>query len=120
MKMKEGIVMMWERKAQSTVEYAVLAAVVVGALLAMQIYVKRGVSGKLREATDRIGEQFTPETATYEVKKGYSGKRSETTTAAGAITSAIDASKAASERDTICPPCIFHPMPACSKNLVTC
>ena len=51
---------MWNRRAQSTVEYAVLAAVVVGALLAMQIYIKRGAMGKMKSATDSIGEQFTP------------------------------------------------------------
>ena len=43
---------------QSTLEYAVIIAVVVGALLAIQIYLKRGVQGKLRESTDQIGQQF--------------------------------------------------------------
>lgn len=47
-----------KNKAQSTLEYAVIIAVVVGALLSMQIYMKRGVQGKLRESTDQIGEQF--------------------------------------------------------------
>lgn len=46
------------RKGQSTLEYAVVIVVVVAALLAMQIYMKRGVQGKLRESTDSIGEQF--------------------------------------------------------------
>ena len=50
---------MWKnRKAQSTVEYAVLIAVVAGALLAMQIYMKRGAMGKLRSSTDQIGDQL--------------------------------------------------------------
>ena len=44
--------------AQSTLEYAVIIAVVVAALLALQIYLKRGVQGKLRQSTDNIGEQF--------------------------------------------------------------
>ena len=48
------------RQGQSTVEYAVLVAVVVGALIAMQIYMKRGVQDKLRSATDDIGGQFSP------------------------------------------------------------
>jgi len=47
------------RRAQSTLEYAVVVAVVVGALLAMQYYMKRGVQGKLRESTDSIGEQYS-------------------------------------------------------------
>jgi hypothetical protein len=48
-------------KGQSTLEYAMIIAVVVGALLAMQIYMKRGVQGKLRESTDEIGTQFDAE-----------------------------------------------------------
>ena len=48
------------RAGQSTLEYAVLIAVVVSALIAMQIYMKRGVQGKLRDATDQVGEQFRP------------------------------------------------------------
>lgn len=47
-------------KAQTTVEYAVLIACVVAALLAMQIYMKRGIQGKLRAAGDEIGEQYAP------------------------------------------------------------
>jgi len=82
--------MVWNRRAQSTVEYAVLAAVVVGALLVMQIYMKRGFSGKLKEATDRVGEQFTPQTATYSIQKGFTGARSETTAAVGTIATTID------------------------------
>lgn len=45
-------------KGQSTLEYAVIIVVVSAALLAMQIYMKRGVQGKMRESTDSIGEQF--------------------------------------------------------------
>jgi len=47
------------QRGQSTLEYAVLASVVVAALLFMQIYVKRGAMGKLRSATDRIMELST-------------------------------------------------------------
>jgi len=48
------------RKAQSTLEYALIISVVVGALLAMQVYVKRGVQGRLKSATDDIGDQYSP------------------------------------------------------------
>lgn len=48
------------RGGQSTLEYAVVIAVVVAAAVAMQIYMKRGVQGKLRAATDDIGGQFSP------------------------------------------------------------
>ena len=48
------------RRAQSTVEYAVLGAVVVAALVGMQIYMKRGISGRLRASADAIGEPYSP------------------------------------------------------------
>ena len=48
-------------KGQSTLEYAMIIAIVVGGLIAMQIYMKRGVQGKLRESTDSIGDQFEAE-----------------------------------------------------------
>jgi len=53
-----------QRKAQSTLEYAMVIACVVGALIAMQIYIKRGIQGKLRDAADEIGEQYSAKTTT--------------------------------------------------------
>ena len=47
-------------KGQSTLEYAVLIIIVIGALLSIQIYIKRGVQGRLKSATDDIGEQYSP------------------------------------------------------------
>ncbi len=51
---------MQKRRGQSTLEYALIIAVVVSALLLMQHYVKRGVAGKLRSSSDDIGDQFDP------------------------------------------------------------
>lgn len=48
-----------KRKAQSTLEYAVLIIIVIGALLTIQTYIKRGVSGRLRQASDDIGDQYS-------------------------------------------------------------
>lgn len=45
---------------QSTLEYAVLIVVIIAALVAMQVYLKRGVQGRMRESADQIGEQFSP------------------------------------------------------------
>lgn len=49
-----------KRKAQSTLEYAVIIGVVVGALIMMQVYVKRGLQGRMKQASDDIGDQFSP------------------------------------------------------------
>ncbi|MDP3723319.1 MAG: hypothetical protein Q8R91_07475 [Candidatus Omnitrophota bacterium] len=51
---------MRRRRGQSTLEYAVVIGVVAAALVVMQIYMKGGIQGKLREATDDVGEQFSP------------------------------------------------------------
>jgi len=52
--------MLIKRRAQSTLEYALIVAVVVGALIAMQVYVKRGLQGRLKSAADDMGEQYSP------------------------------------------------------------
>lgn len=51
---------MFNRKGQSTVEYALVIAVVVAGLLLMQHYVKRGYAGRLKSAADEMGEQYDP------------------------------------------------------------
>lgn len=44
------------RKGQNTAEYAVLIAVVIGAIVAMQLYVKRGLQAKVKDVTDNVGQ----------------------------------------------------------------
>ena len=51
---------MLNRRGQSTLEYAIIIAVIVGGLLVMQHYIKRGYQGKLKSASDDMGEQFDP------------------------------------------------------------
>jgi len=51
---------MLNRKGQSTLEYAIVVAIIVAGLLAMQFYIKRGWEGKLKAASDNMGEQFDP------------------------------------------------------------
>jgi len=54
--MRKGL----SKRGQSTLEYAVLIVVIIAALVAMQVYLKRGVQGRMRESADQIGEQFSP------------------------------------------------------------
>ena len=51
-------------RAQSTVEYAALIAIVAGALITMQGYMKRGLQGKYKESTDSIGASYNPKATT--------------------------------------------------------
>lgn len=44
------------RKGQSTAEYAILIGVVIGALVAMQVYVRRSLQAKAKYVVDLPGE----------------------------------------------------------------
>lgn len=47
------------QKGQSTLEYAVLIVVIIGALLSIQVYVKRGIQGRMKDSADQIGDQYS-------------------------------------------------------------
>ena len=47
------------RRGQSMAEYAIVLTVVITAIVAMQIYVKRGLQGKVRDVTDNLGVGLT-------------------------------------------------------------
>jgi len=53
------------KKGQSTLEYAILIVIIIGALLSIQVYIKRGIQGRMRSATDDIGDQFSPGNTNY-------------------------------------------------------
>ncbi|MFA5356895.1 MAG: hypothetical protein WC301_05795 [Candidatus Omnitrophota bacterium] len=69
---------MFNRKGQSTLEYALIIAVVVAGLLLMQHYVKRGYSGRLRSAADDMGEQYDPTTYSSSITQTQSTSFKET------------------------------------------
>ena len=43
---------LFRNKAQSTAEYAILIGLVVGVLVVMQTYLKRGIQGRVKDAAD--------------------------------------------------------------------
>ncbi len=53
---------LFNRKGQSTLEYAVLIAGVVGAVLIFAPYLQRVAQGRFKESSDRIGYRFGGET----------------------------------------------------------
>ena len=61
---------MWRitKKGQSTAEYAIVIGLVIAAIVAMQIYVKRGLQGKVKDAVDYkdSSDTVTGTTAQYE------------------------------------------------------
>ncbi|MFA6349799.1 MAG: hypothetical protein WCY12_02580 [Candidatus Omnitrophota bacterium] len=75
-----------KKRGQSTLEYAIIIAVVVGALLAIQVYVKRGVQGRFKQAADDIGEQFSAGKGTYNTTaKSYTASNEMTTASQVAV-----------------------------------
>lgn len=48
------------KKGQSVLEFSVLIVIVVGAFIAMQFYVKRGIQGRWKTSIDDFGDQYDP------------------------------------------------------------
>lgn len=67
-----------KKKGQSTLEYAVLIIIIIGALLSIQTYIKRGVQGRLKGAADDIGDQFSPGNSNVSRKVITSSSTNET------------------------------------------
>jgi hypothetical protein len=65
-------------KGQSTLEYAVLIIIVIGALLSIQVYIKRGIMGRLKSAADDIGDQYSPGNTNVRRTVSVSGNTKET------------------------------------------
>jgi len=47
------------RRGQAIIEYAIVFSVIIAALLIMQMFIKRGYQGGLKDAADKMGEQFS-------------------------------------------------------------
>jgi len=89
------------RRAQSILEYAVLIAIVVAAIVIMQVFIKRGVSGRLKDSADRIsgGQLFSASNSTTKDTSEMTTERtitsmtaidSDGTTLAGSLAGGIE------------------------------
>jgi len=65
--------MLRRRSGQSVLEYTLLIAIVVAALLIMQVFVKRGFQGNLKESADKMGDQFSGGGTATEQKRTLTG-----------------------------------------------
>ena len=61
-------------KGQSTLEYTLIIAAVVAALVAMASYVQKSVQGRVRASTDQIGEQFAIKDKFVMQRQTFGGK----------------------------------------------
>ena len=76
-----------KKTAQSTLEYAVLAVIIIAALIAMRIYLQQGIQGKLKSSTDDISaEKFDPTETIYN-KTTVSYSKTQDTVNAGVTNS---------------------------------
>jgi Flp pilus assembly pilin Flp len=49
------------RRGQTIVEYTIIVIIILGVMIAMKDYVKRGIQGRWKTATDDFGGQYDPE-----------------------------------------------------------
>ncbi len=87
-----------KRKGQSTAEYAIVIGLVIAAAVAMQVYVKRSIQGKMKDAVDTnadnatflVTQQYEPEYQTNDgLRTTRASKESENTSEGGGVTRTI-------------------------------
>ena len=74
---------------QSTIEFALLIAVVVAAFVAIQFYLRNALEGRLRQSGDQIGSQWDARQGEYTNITNSSSTRHEVVLPEGTTTSTI-------------------------------
>lgn len=74
------------KKASAMLEYSVLSAVFVLAIVLTQVYVARAIKGKFKADTDSIGQQYSYPNSNYDYHQLIYSKRLETTDEEGQST----------------------------------
>lgn len=80
-------------RGQSTLEYVILIGFVVAALIAMGVYMKRGIQGRLKESTDQVGEQYSAGNTEADYTTKIEVDQTENMSAGGATETRIDTNK---------------------------
>jgi hypothetical protein len=60
-------------RGQSILEYSLVIICLMAALIAMQIYLKRGFQGRVKTITDELGDQYSPTNTTGASSTTYNG-----------------------------------------------
>ena len=79
------------RRGQNTLELALTIVAVAAAAIAMSIFLKRSVMGKMRESGDQVGGQFSPLSTTNTYSRTYDVSRHEESKTDGSSSSTITA-----------------------------
>ncbi len=87
------------RKGQSTAEYAIVIGLVIAAAVAMQVYVKRSLQGKVKDAVDYndpaasgilgVTTQYEPYYNTSTMNATRASTDTENTAVGGAVTRSV-------------------------------
>jgi len=106
------------KRAQTTAEYAIVIALVIGAVVAMQVYVRRGLQGRVREVVDHTGaggsvgdaelkfsgSQYEPYYLTSDATSTQQASATETLQEKGAVARTSQATSTAARTQTITSP----------------
>ncbi len=61
------------KKGQTASEYVMLTVVILGALVATQMYIKRAIQGRWKSTMESIGEQYDPTVMLSNIRQSLSG-----------------------------------------------
>ena len=92
--------MYFSKRSQSLLEYSILFAVILSAILIMQFYVKRGYQGRLKKEADTVGQQYSPGHTTSVIAT-INKSTSVTKSIDGIQTTSINAKAESSKRETV-------------------
>lgn len=76
----------FKKRAQSTAEYAVLIGLVVAAVLAMQVFVKRALQGRIEQEASQVGSQYEPYYLDSDMASTRDTSETASTTTGGGVT----------------------------------
>lgn len=81
-----------QERGQSTLEYAFLLAIIISAIITVQVYVRRGLVGQIHDTADQqIGSQFDPWNTTGKVKHTSGGGTHDVVENSGKTVSELNA-----------------------------
>ena len=58
------------KKGQTLIEYTVMIIILLGAFLAIQNYLKRGMQGRWKAVVDDMGDQYDPQRSNSYIRQG--------------------------------------------------
>lgn len=61
------------RNGQTTMEFMVLIILLIGALISIGVYFRRGLQGRWKAAVDDLGDQYDPQNMNTDISYGTTG-----------------------------------------------